>query len=65
MRKKDRSELLKLMPMLARIEEARARIDARPDPQPVDNPTLGALQAVVDQLKTLTKAENRILTRHK
>ena len=60
MGKKDTSALLKFMPMLARIEEARVRIDARPDPSAVDNPTLGALQEIVDQLKTLTKRENRI-----
>jgi hypothetical protein len=60
MNNRDTSSLLKFMPMLARIEEARVRIDARPDAHAVDNPTLDALQAIVDQLKTLTKAENRI-----
>lgn len=60
MKKEDNSDLVRLLPILARIEEARLRIDDRPDAQPVDNPTLNALQAIVDQLKTLTKAENRI-----
>ena len=57
-KKDDRTDLLKLLPMLARMEEARIRLDARSSAP--DNPVLQALRDLLDEVRSTNNSENRI-----